>query len=76
MMIYLAWFLILLLTGGGIALAVKAFIVACQGTPSTPLFHNQEQFTKAEAIVQLIPKYSVSNSHWFTHTFMRPRRKG
>ncbi|MCK1999745.1 hypothetical protein MPH47_21405 [Psychrobacillus psychrodurans] len=75
-MIYLGWFILFLFTVGCIALLVKAIVVASRGTINTPLFHNQDQFTKAEGIVQLITKYSVRNSHWFTHTFMRPRRKG
>lgn len=75
-MIYLAWFTLFLFTIGCLALLVKAIVVASRGNPNTPLFHNHEQFIATELVVQVIPKQQVRNSHWFTHTFMRPRRKG
>lgn len=75
-MIYLAWFTLFLFAVGCIALVVKAIVVASRGTINTPLFHNQEQFVATGSVVQVIPKHQVRNSHWFTHTFMRPRRKG
>ncbi|GGA31787.1 hypothetical protein [Psychrobacillus lasiicapitis] len=37
---------------------------------------NPEQFISSEPILPDLPKRAVRNTHWFTHTFMRPRRKG
>lgn len=75
-MIYQAWILIILLTGGCVALVVRAIVVASRGTINTPLFHNQEQFVATDPIVQTLPNRKTKNSHWFIHTFMRSRRKG
>lgn len=75
-MIYLAWFILFLFSVGCTALLGKAIVVAIRGMPNTPLFQNQEQFVSAETVVHVIPKQQVRNSHWFTHTFMRTRRKG
>ena len=33
-------------------------------------------FIKDEPTFHYLPKGTVRNSHWFTHTFMRTRRKG
>ena len=39
-------------------------------------FVNQEQFFDTKPILTELPKQAIKNSHWFTHTFMRSRRKG
>ncbi|MFJ7971311.1 hypothetical protein [Psychrobacillus sp. NPDC096389] len=75
-MIYLTLFLFFLMIGACFAMLIKAIMVAGRGAPKTLLFHNQEQFVTTEPIAQVLPKHQIKNSHWFTHTFMRPRRKG
>lgn len=35
-----------------------------------------EQFVSIEPVLSDLPKSAVRNTHWFTHTFMRPRKKG
>lgn len=35
-----------------------------------------EQFVTVEPVLSDLPKTAIKNTHWYTHTFMRPRRKG
>lgn len=44
--------------------------------PRTAYLTYPEQFIRVEPVLTDLPKSAVKNSHWFTHTFMRPRRKG
>ncbi|MET3658154.1 hypothetical protein [Sporosarcina psychrophila] len=75
-MFYLTWFTFYLLIGGYLALVIKIIAVAGRGSAKITPFFNQEQFVSAEPVLQILPKGQMKNSHWFTHTFMRPRRKG
>lgn len=43
---------------------------------SPTVFSEQEQFIHSEPVLYDLPKNTSKNSHWFTHTFMRARRKG
>lgn len=58
-------------------LAVILMIIYKISRSTTPVvFINQEHFIETKPIMIDLPRRAVKNSHWFTHTFMRSRRKG
>lgn len=70
-MVYLISLFILLIYG-----LTLMFIFKNHRASSPIAFIEQEQFINVEPVLHNLPRNAIKNSHWFTHTFMRPRRKG
>lgn len=57
-----------------VGLLVLFCLIVKKKTPKAYL-NNPEQFVTVEPVLNHLPKSAIKNSHWITHTFMRPRRK-
>ncbi|MEK3973714.1 hypothetical protein [Psychrobacillus sp. FSL K6-1267] len=52
------------------------FCLIVKKKPQKTYLNNPEEFVTVEPVLSDLPKTAVKNTHWFTHTFMRPRKKG
>lgn len=55
---------------------VIMFALKINKPKTTVISFEHEHLIKDEPIFNSLPKGPIRNSHWFTHTFMRSRRKG